>query len=350
MVDCRTFCEARPSHEPWINTEKKTFSVVDGAPPKMTPKELIICHHMVAGFAFQEKRWGFFEIDYVESINYDSNAFELSLILNPEYKRMILSLIKLQQQDGSQFDDVIAGKGRGAIFLLHGDPGTGKTLTAESVADSCEKPLLRIDASLLGTTAQSVEIGLASAFRLAEKWKAVALLDEADVFLEQRNASNLERNSLVSVFLRMMEYFEGLLFLTTNRIDSFDRAFKSRIHLAIHFPALDWTSRRQLWTTFLVRAAQGDASHMPAAASIDAYANEDLNGRQIKNIVKVAKALAMDDASPSQTLDENIQSAIRAMRSFDQDFSGLREDSGRFGGPEDDLNVTHGAKRRRTGQ
>ncbi|RYP44820.1 hypothetical protein DL768_008752 [Monosporascus sp. mg162] len=319
MIDTRTFCEARPSHEPYINMDRKTFVSVNGAPPEMAPDELIICHHMVAGFAFNEKHWGFFEVDFIEDIPYDSDAFRLSLILNQEYKRMILSLVEVHQDEGAQFDDFMAGKGKGVIFLLHGEPGTGKTLTAESVADHCKKPLLRIDASLLGTTAKSVERGLASAFQLAEKWKAVALLDEADVFLQQRSASDLERNSLVSVFLRMMEYYEGLLFLTTNRIESFDRAFKSRIHLAILFPKLDWTSRRQLWAAFLTRATQKDASRMPASSSIDGFASEDLNGRQIKNIVKVARALAVKD--PSRSMEDNVESAIRAMRSFDQDFS-----------------------------
>ena len=68
----------------------------------------------------------------------------------------------------------------------------------ESVADQCKKPLLRIDASLLGTSVKSVETGLSEALRLAEKWRAVALLDEADVFMEQRTTSDLERNGLVS--------------------------------------------------------------------------------------------------------------------------------------------------------
>lgn len=66
------------------------------------------------------------------------------------------------------------------------------------MADHCRKPLLRIDASTLGTTAESVEDALSQVFQLAEKWNAVVLLDEADVFMEQREPSDLERNSLVA--------------------------------------------------------------------------------------------------------------------------------------------------------
>ena len=124
MIDAKTFGAARPSHEPYIYPSEKTFVAVNGDPPDMTLDELIICHHLAAGFAFNEKRWGFFEVDFIEDILYDSDAFKLSLILNEEYKRMILSLVEVHQDEEAQFDDFITGKGKGVIFLLHGEPGT----------------------------------------------------------------------------------------------------------------------------------------------------------------------------------------------------------------------------------
>ena len=60
----------------------------------------------------------------------------------------------------------------------------------------------------------------------------VALLDEGDVFLEQRTLTDLDRNALASVFLRVLEYYEGILILTSNRVGTFDEAFKSRIQLS----------------------------------------------------------------------------------------------------------------------
>lgn len=43
------------------------------------------------------------------------------------------------------------------------------------------------------------------------------MLDEAEVFLEERTQADLQRNALVSVFLRALEYYDGILILTTNR-------------------------------------------------------------------------------------------------------------------------------------
>ena len=84
------------------------------------------------------------------------------------------------------------------VFLLHGEPGVGKTLTADGVADLCGRPLLRLDAACLGVSAETVENSLSSIFRFATKWKAVALLDEADVFLDQRRTNNVNHNALVA--------------------------------------------------------------------------------------------------------------------------------------------------------
>lgn len=62
-------------------------------------------------------------------------------------------------------------------------------------------------------------------------WIAVFLNDEADVFLEARTAQDLTRNKLVSVFMRILEYYRGVIFLTTNRVGVLDQAFESRIYL-----------------------------------------------------------------------------------------------------------------------
>lgn len=79
------------------------------------------------------------------------------------------------------------------------------------------------------------------------------LLDEADVFLEMREekAGNAERNALVAVFLKELEYFSGIIFLTTNRVETFDWAMKSRIHLALGFTPPGTSIRRQMWTQAL---------------------------------------------------------------------------------------------------
>merc|ERR1711939_202393 len=86
---------------------------------------------------------------------------------------------------------------------------------------------------------------------MCTRWNALLLLDEADIFLEQRSLHELERNKLVSIFLRVLEYYEGIMFLTTNRVNTFDTAFQSRIHISLNYPDLSLDSRKAIWTNFL---------------------------------------------------------------------------------------------------
>jgi SpoVK/Ycf46/Vps4 family AAA+-type ATPase len=107
--------------------------------------------------------------------------------------------------------DLVREKGKGVVILLHGVPGVGKTATAECVAASYGKPLLPITCGDLGLSPKEVEATLQKLFQLAQAWDCVMLLDEADIFLAQRTNQDIERNALVSVFLRVLEYYEGIL-------------------------------------------------------------------------------------------------------------------------------------------
>ena len=81
---------------------------------------------------------------------------------------------------------------------------------------------------------------------MAHQWKALLLLDEADVFVKQRTSNDLVRNGLVSVFLRKLEYCQGIMFLTTNRVSEFDIAILSRIHLMFKYNDLSKAAGRQI--------------------------------------------------------------------------------------------------------
>ena len=123
-----------------------------------------------------------------------------------------------------------AGKGKGLIGLFCGRPGCGKTLTAEAVADLYQVPLYVVTAGELGIEPDKVDKKLADIFRVAKMWNAVVLIDEAEVFLQQRTASDIKRNALVTIFLRQLEYYQGILILTTNLLDQCDAALESELY------------------------------------------------------------------------------------------------------------------------
>ena len=98
----------------------------------------------------------------------------------------------------------------------------------------------------LGTDAEHLERNLANITSLADKWGAIILIDGADVYLSERSTHDLQRNSLVSVFLRHLEYFRGIMFLTTNRVTKFDGAFQSRINFAMKFGDLSTQAKKAI--------------------------------------------------------------------------------------------------------
>lgn len=217
------------------------------------------------------------------------------LVLPYDYKELILAFAESQFSHKDTFDDIISGKGQGIIMLLSGEPGVGKTLTAEAVSEELKTPLYAMSAGQLGLDAYDVERNLEKVLKISAKWDAVLLLDECDVFLEQRTISDLQRNKLVAVFLRLLEYYKGVLFLTTNRVSTFDAAFQSRIHLTINYPSLDESSRLMIWQTFAGRTTSKSEITESDLANL---AKLKLNGREIKNVIKTARLLANRRSSP----------------------------------------------------
>lgn len=253
--------------------------------------EYCLCSPYVTGYSLTSKQWTTFEAAHVTEVVWSHNAFE-KLVLPFDYKELILAFAESQLSRKDKFDDIIAGKGQGFITLLSGDPGVGKTLTAEAVSEEMKCPLYSLSAGELGSDAAEVEENLEKVLEISAKWDAVLLLDECDVFLEQRTEADIHRNKLVSVFLRLLEYYKGVMFLTTNRISTFDTAFQSRIHLTINYPALDQVSRRAIWQTFVHPEGVSVKKSTIVGSDLDGLAEMKLNGREIKNIVKTARLLA----------------------------------------------------------
>ncbi|KAI4593897.1 hypothetical protein KJ359_008941 [Pestalotiopsis sp. 9143b] len=135
------------------------------------------------------------------------------------------------------------------------------------------------------------------------------LIDEADVFLEARKSDNLQRNELVSVFLRLLEYYKGTLFLTTNRASTIDTAFESRIDLIIPYVDLDQAARLEVWHNFAKRSV--GATHGLCEEDFEELSHRKLNGREIKSTMKTALMLATSEGQTLQLQHLNVVLNIR---------------------------------------
>ncbi|KAK7941599.1 uncharacterized protein PG986_013986 [Apiospora aurea] len=272
--------------------------------PPLTDEQCMVTHTHVKGMAIDTRQWSVFYVDDLTDIDWRPEIFQ-RLVLPDGIKEMTLTAVKHKQAADVDVD-VVPGKGRGMLLLTFGPPGTGKTMTAEAVAEECRVPLYAMSAGDLSTDPSEVEMALGRAFYCCTLWNAVMLLDEADVFLAKRTIEGLERNELVSsvkprppttsVFLRKLEHYQGVLFLTTNRMESVDAAFQSRIDLMLPFDPLTEAARAEVWRNFVATNGGSDRFGI-SSDDLAQLAAMDLNGREIKNLVKTALVLNVAENS-----------------------------------------------------
>ena len=177
-------------------------------------------------------------------------------------------------------------------------------------------------------------------FEVAENWQALLLLDEADDFLCKRSYDS-NHNSLVSVFLRKLEYYKGIMLLTTNRVRDFDEAVQSRIHIGVKYSPLGVDTRKAIWRSFLERAKTENGNAAYSDKQVNILAKHSLNGRQasvpgtlewsyfadtvaqIKNAVRSAHAIASSDGT--HLCYSHLENVLEVGKEFENDFRGSGE-------------------------
>ncbi|KAF2250592.1 P-loop containing nucleoside triphosphate hydrolase protein [Trematosphaeria pertusa] len=281
MVDRKTF------------QEDKNLTRV-AIPASQEDVDKILCPPFVYGFSLAIKEWCRFYLEYIRDVQWNKGCMD-ALVMKEEQKSLLQAMVSSHDFPENPRDQT-KQKGKGLVVLLHGSPGTGKTLTAECCAEITGRALFSTSLAELNKEnfAWYFERRLVTVLQYATIWRACVLLDEADVFLEQRRddvADSSERNGLVAVFLRHLEYFSGIVFLTTNRIHVFDEAMKSRIHLALGYNPPELEMRRMLWTKSL-KTATGGELEAEVEEAIDVFIRTNLNGREISNTINTAQTLA----------------------------------------------------------
>ena len=191
--------------------------------------------------------------------------------------------------------------GRALAFNFAGPPGTGKTICAEAIAHSLGRPLLlvryaELESLWMGETPKNV----AAIFRTARDERAVLLFDEADAIAARRSTSvahgyDRESNTVVSVLLQELEWYNGVVIFATNLAANFDPAFERRIRTHVLFEMPGEAERERIWRVQLHPA------RTPLAADVDFHEmarRYEVSGGDIRNAVLKAALAAAAEPGP----------------------------------------------------
>lgn len=180
-----------------------------------------------------------------------------------------------------------------ARIIFYGEAGTGKTMTAYSLAKSLKRQVLAFDCSKIlsmyvGESEKNVRKIFDTFYELSSKTKTepILLLNEADQFLGARSSgvtsgSEQMHNQMQNIFLEQIENFKGMLIATTNLLENIDKAFSRRFNYKIEFKKPDETQRVELWKKMLPKEAEYEADF-----DINKLSKYSLTGGQINLIVK----------------------------------------------------------------
>lgn len=226
-------------------------------------------------------------INNAKMYEYNVNLAE-NLILPKQVKQLTQMLVATTQAEAKK--DVIEDKSQAQIIACVGDPGLGKTLLAEVMAESCQKPLYKIQAAQLGLDAEELEGNLRLLLRRAERWGAVVMIDEANAYIHSRG-HDIRQNAIVGVFLRLLEYFRGTMIVTTNLTSDgeaagfdIDDAILSRCTAVFQFKIPSVKQRAQIWK-LQARIMEIEIPKDVIAAAAEQF---KISGRTIRHLLRLS--------------------------------------------------------------
>ena len=186
-----------------------------------------------------------------------------------------------------------SSRGLGISALFTGVSGTGKTMSAEVLANDLGLELYRIDLSqVVSKYIGDTQKNLRRVFDGAEESSAILLFDEADALFgkrsEVRDSHDRYANVEISYLLQRMEAYRGLAILTTNMKEALDQAFLRRIRFVIQFPFPDVAQRTEIWKSVFPPQTPTESLDMNRLAKLS------ITGGNIRNIALYSAFLAAD--------------------------------------------------------
>lgn len=252
-------------------------------------------HPYIRVFDLDKHRWGTINTENLQEYPWDETLMD-KLVIKEDDKELIGLLMN---RTGQAVEDIVKGKMAGVVVLATGVPGIGKTLTAEVFSEVIRKPLYTVQCSQLGLNVDEIEKNLKGILSRAGRWGAILLIDEADVYIRKRG-EDIVQNAIVGVFLRLIEYYRGVLFMTSNRGEEIDDAIISRATAWVRY---ELPEPEQLKRIFQVLGEQYKAKFKDGDLNRLVNNFQGISGRTARNLLKLAHMLKGEGFGAADVMD-----------------------------------------------
>lgn len=271
----------------------------DGSDTDATDVFIIPIHPWVYVFNLETHTHMWIEPHKMFKYEYDRGLVD-KLILPKTHKDLLRLLV---EEPDLLAADVVKGKSVATIIMAAGYPGLGKSMSAEAFSEGKGMILYRIQSDQLGLDPESIEKNLRDILARVERWNAVLLVDEADIYVRERGI-DIQQNAIVGTLLRTLEYATGVIFMTTNLATLIDDAIMSRCSAVLEY---DYPQKEDYLTICKIFAKLFllDVSDDTLAEFYE-FRSRRISGRSIKNLLRLTarrgiKAPTIDDLKLTST-------------------------------------------------
>jgi hypothetical protein len=244
-------------------------------------------HPILPVFSLAHHKYVWVNVCNMGEYKYEEGIMD-RLVLPQSHQRLISALVSnldvlRMESEVEEKSRTIRAKASSAIILAKGPVGTGKTLTAEVYAEEIKRPIYEVQSGQIGTEPEEIEENLRKILARSVRLRMPLLINEADVFVQERGR-DLHQNAVVSVFLRLLEYHTGLVFLNTNRADDIDDGILSRCIAQIAYTTPGPNERKRLWS-LLLREFNVELSDADLERVVHVFPK--VAGRDIQNLIRL---------------------------------------------------------------
>lgn len=291
----RYVTDLRKARFEWSKSAETKKPLSGRAHQVLTEDQLLITVPDVAAFDLKRKDWTVVDVDEISDVAWNEDAYD-DIVFPAEEKDLLLAVAGAYVPSTTSPITVPEKRAKGTTICLAGPSGMGKVSIVEAIAERLHAPLFAVDMAEMIRDWDNFEDNMVKVLHRCREWGAILLVTNIDLLMEKA-LNKYGKADTASTFRHHLSTHPGLIFVTATAFtDRFEPLLASQFDLLIQVPALDVSSRRQVWEDAINNALPLKQRKFKGE-DLDMLAEKELSAREIKSALKMALMLARSRGS-----------------------------------------------------